>query len=207
MLVLSQQRRGKTFIGKNELIGRPAKLDRTAAEPLKLREGGIARVGQRYFGWVNIRARDGSQTIHDDPDCELGVLCSLKPGNASEPELDDHIIRPSRKLHADGFVHDPAVTRKEPYGLAKILRRGGDIEQQPRAARICLRGKMKTERSIVERVCGELKEPGLGSRGDAILAFLQILLKQADMPQQGRRINVAFSERSNRPPRGEFQSP
>jgi hypothetical protein len=62
---------------------------------------------------------------------------------------------------------------------------------------------MKSERSIVERVCGKFKEPSLGSGRDAILAFLQILLKQADMPQQGRRINVVFSKRSNRPPRGE----
>ena len=177
--------------------------DRTAAELLELREVRVEHVGQRYFGWVNIRACDFSQTVHDDRDRELGVLCSVKPGNANEPELDDQVIGPLRKLHADGFVHDPAITRKELYGLAKILRRGGDIEQQPRPPGICLGGKMKSERSIVERVCGKFKEPSLGSGGDAVLAFLQILLKQADMPQQGRRINVVFSKRSNRPPRGE----
>jgi hypothetical protein len=203
MLVLGKQRRGKTFIGKNELIGRPAKLDRTAAEPLELREVGVEHVNQRYFCRVNMRARDLSQTIYDNRDCELGVLCSLKPGNASELELDDQGIGPSRQLHADGFIHDPAITCKELYGLAKILRCGGDIEQQPRPSGICLRGKMKPERSIVERVCGKLKEPSLGSGGYAILAFLQIALGQADMPQQRRRINVVFSKRSNRPSRGE----
>ena len=80
MLVLGKQRRSKTFTGKNELIGRPAKFDWTAAEPLKLREVRVAHVGQRYFGWVNIRAGDLPQTIDDNRDRELGVLRGLEPG-------------------------------------------------------------------------------------------------------------------------------
>jgi hypothetical protein len=62
---------------------------------------------------------------------------------------------------------------------------------------------VKSERSIVERVCGKLEKPGLGRGGYAIVAFLQILLRQADMPQQRCRINIVFSKRSNSSSRGE----
>ena len=203
MRVLGKQRRGKTFIGKNEVIGRPAKFDRTAAEPLKFREVRVEHVGQGYFGWMDMRAGDLAERIHHDRDRELGVLRSLEPRNANEPEFDDEVMGPSRKLHANGFVHDPAIARKEPYRLAKILRRRGDIEKQPRPSGTCLRGEVETERSIVERVCSKLKEPGLSRGRYAILAFRQIALGQAYVPQQGRRINIVIFKRSNRLSRGQ----
>jgi hypothetical protein len=93
--VFGSEWHGKSFIGENELIGRSAKFDQTATEPLKLREVRVEYVGQGYLCWVNIPARDFSQTIHHKRDSELGVLCSPKPRNANEAEFDDEVIGPS----------------------------------------------------------------------------------------------------------------
>jgi hypothetical protein len=62
---------------------------------------------------------------------------------------------------------------------------------------------MKTQRAVVERVGGKFKQHGLRGGGDAIPAFVQILLGQTDTPQQGRRVNAVFAKRSNCPSRGE----
>jgi hypothetical protein len=188
---------------ENELIGRPAKLDRTAAEPLKLQEARVAHVDQGYFCRVHIPACDLSETFHDNRDSKLGVLRSLKLRSADEVGLDDEVTVPSRQMHADGFVYDPAITRKERYRLTEILRRRGDVEQHPHLSRICLCGKVKTERRIVQRLGSKFKEPGLCSGGEAILVVVQILFGQADTLQQGRGINIALQKRGNRPSRDE----
>jgi hypothetical protein len=62
---------------------------------------------------------------------------------------------------------------------------------------------VKTERAIVERLGRKFKESGLRSGRYAIVAFVQILLGQADMPQQGRRVSILAPERGNCPSRGE----
>jgi hypothetical protein len=148
-------------------------------------------------------ASDLSQTLDHDGDSKLGVLCSPKPRNANEVELDNEVIGVSGQVYADGFVYDPAIPCKEHNRLAKILRRRGDVEQQPRLSGIRLCGKVKTESLIVERVSGQFEEPGLRGGGYAILAFAQIQLGQTDMLQQGRRVNIVISKCSDCPSRGE----
>ena len=85
---------------------------------------------KRYACRVNIPACDLSQALHKRRDSKLGVLRRPKPGNAKEMHLHDEVSVPSRQFYADGFVHDPAITRKERDRLAKILCCGGDVEQQ-----------------------------------------------------------------------------
>ena len=131
------------------MIGRSAKFDRTAAEPLELRAARVAHVDKGYVRRVNIPACDLSQTLHDNRDSKLSVLRRPKPRNADEVNLDDEVIVPSRQFYANGFVYDPAITRKERYRLAKILRCGGDVEQQPHLSGIDLYGKVKAEGRIV----------------------------------------------------------
>ena len=158
---------------------------------------------QGYLCRVNIAARDLSQTLQDNRNGKLGVLHSAKPLNTDELDLDDQVAAPSRQLHTDGFIDDPAITHKERYRLAKILGCGGEVEHQPQLSRIYLCGKVKTERPIVQRLSSKFKEPGLCSRGNAIFGFVQILFGQADTLQQGRRVNIVIAKRGNRPSRGE----
>ena len=106
--VFCNERRSETLIGEDELIGRPAKFDRTAAEPLKLSEARVAHVDEGYFCRVNIPACDLSQTLHDNRDSKLGVLRRPKPRNADEVKLDGEVTVLSRQFYANGFVYDPA---------------------------------------------------------------------------------------------------
>jgi hypothetical protein len=62
---------------------------------------------------------------------------------------------------------------------------------------------VKTERAIVERLGGKFEESGLRSDRYAIVAFIQILLGQAGLPQQESRVNIVIPKRGNRPSRGE----
>ena len=149
MDVFGNERQSETLIGENELIGRAAKFDRTAAEPLKLREARASHVDKAYFCRVNILACYLSQTLHDNRDSKLGVLPRPKPRNADEVKFDDEVTVPSRQFYANGFVYDPQITRKELYRVAKILRCGRDVEQQPHLSRIDLCGKVEAERRIV----------------------------------------------------------
>ena len=118
-------------------------------------------------------------------------------------DLDDEIAAPSRQLYPNGLVYDAAITHKERYRLAKILGCGGDVEHQPQLSGICLCGKVKTERLIVQRLSSIFKKPGLRSGGNAIFRFVQIPFGQADALQQGRRVNTVIPKRGNRPSRGE----
>src|SRR6516164_8575089 len=113
MHIRRNERHSETFIGENEFIGRPAKIDWAAAEPLKLPEVRVAHVDNGYFCRVNILACDHSHSLQDNRNCKLGVLSSQKPRNADKVDVDDQVNVPSRHLDADGFVYDPAIATKE----------------------------------------------------------------------------------------------
>jgi hypothetical protein len=154
--VLPNERHSETFIGENELIGRAAKFDRTAAEPLKLPNARSARVDYSYLGWVNVPACDHSQTLQDKSNCKLGVLRSQKSWNADDMDFDCQVTVPSRHLYPDGFVYDFAVTSEERYRLTKILRCGGEVEDQSQLSGIDLGSEVETERWIVQRLSSKL---------------------------------------------------
>jgi hypothetical protein len=101
------------LLGENELIGRPAKFDRTTAEPLKLRELRASQVDKCYARRVNILAGDLPEALHNNRDSKLGALRRPKPCNANEVDLHDKVSVSSRHVDADGFVHDSAIARKE----------------------------------------------------------------------------------------------
>jgi hypothetical protein len=201
--VLPNERHRETFIGENELIGRPAKFDRTAAEPLKLPNARSARVDYGYLGRVNVPACDHSQTLQDKSNCKLGVLRSQKPWNADDVDLDHQVTAPSRHLYPDGFVYDFAVTSEERYRLAKVLRCGGEVEDQSQRSGIDLASEVETERRIVQRLSSKLQEPSLRGGGDAIFPLVQIPFGQADTLQQGRWVNIVLSKRDDRQSREE----
>ena len=202
---MSSVMRGKARLRleKTSSIGRAAKFDRTAAEPLKLREARAAHMDKGYFCRVNILACDLAQTLHDNCDSKLSVLQRPKPRNADQVKFDDEVTVPSRKFYANGFVYDPEITRKELYRVAKILRCGRDVEQQSYLSRIHLCGKVETERRIVERLSSVFEEPGLRSGGDANLVFFQSLFGQAKALQQGSRVDTVIPKRDQGVPPGE----
>jgi hypothetical protein len=73
------------------------------------------------------------------------------PGKADEVDLGDNTLQPTHRFEARGFVGDPAVTRKERHRLADVLRRRRDIKHQPRVARICFFGQVKSESAVIHR--------------------------------------------------------
>jgi hypothetical protein len=194
------------LIGQHQLIGGPAKFDRTAAEPFKLGEARAAHVDKGYFYRVNIPACDLSQTLHHKRDSKLSVLPRLQPRDTDEVKLDDEVTVLSRQFYANSFVYDPQITRKENYCLAKILCCGGDVEQQPHRSGIYLCGKVETERRIMQRLSRGFNEPGLRSGGDANLVCVHSLFGQAETLQHGSRVNLVLPKRDNRPSRRESGS-
>ena len=175
MQIFRNQRHSETLTGENKLIGRSAKFDRAAAEPLKLPEVRIAHVDEGYCCRMNPPACDRSQTLQDNRNCELGVLHGQKPWNADDMHLDYQVTVPPRHLYADRVVYNAAITTKERYRFAKILRCGGYVEHQPQFSRIDLCSKVETERRIVERLSSKFKQPGLRGGRDAIFGVVQIL--------------------------------
>ncbi len=121
MQIFRNERHGETLAGEHKLIGRSAKLDRAAAEPLKLTEARVAHVDKGYCRRMNPPACDRSQTLQDNRNGELGVLHGSKPWNADEVHLDNQVTVPQRHLYADRIVYDAAIATKERYRFAKIL--------------------------------------------------------------------------------------
>jgi hypothetical protein len=107
-------------------------------------------------------------------DPELGVLSHTMPGDPDKDELDHYLALALQKLHPDGFVDDPAITRIEHHRLANILRRCRNIEQQSDLSRIGLLGEVQAEGAVVDRFSRIFQKLALSTRGNAPLSGVEL---------------------------------
>jgi hypothetical protein len=109
-------------------------------------------------GWADVSASDLAQSLQYDGNSKLSVVPDVMPRNAYELDFDIDAFRLSHQFQAHGFVDDSDVTPKECQRLAKTLRAGHDIEEDPSIARVCLFGQMEPEGAVVHRLCCVVEE-------------------------------------------------
>jgi hypothetical protein len=112
-------------------------------------------------------------------------------------DLDDEAYRRCSQFHAHCLVGDPGIPSKERQGFAEVFRRRGDIEEDPRVARIGLLGQMKTESGVLNCFRGAVEQPALSRRRYAMLegtARRKVALRYACVAQHrgGGRASIAL---------------
>src|SRR5215469_17906097 len=151
----------------------------------------MAYDGEGYFSRADVAAGDFAQSFQNYSNPEVGVLLDLVPRNADKADLGNEAFRRLPQLKAHGFVDDPEVTLKECQRLAEIFRGGCNIVQQPRLARICLLGKVKSQGAVGESICGEFEKLALRQGGNAILSIVNVAFREAGHLQERPYRDVA----------------
>ena len=133
-------------------------------------------------------------------DAKFSSLPGAVPRKSDEAGLDHHTLWRGHELDVQRFVDDATVAGKERQRLADITRGGRDIKQQPRLARICTFGQVKSESAVIHRLRRIFEKIELRRSRDGMPPTVKVARRQARALQQWRCSDIVFLERRNREP-------